>query len=208
MKPKVSVIIPCYNQENLIIKALESIPKRDDVEIIVIDDGSIDNSFYNARNWAVKNYKNFSIWRNYTNKGVAYTVNRGYDLAEGEYVVLLGSDDYFYTDKFEECLEKLDGKYDIVYFDLQINNGDILHADIETTRNNLVGSIKFIKRSFLGDVRCPVGVQFGEDAEMHFKLLEKKPKELFTGIVAKHYNFPRENSLCWQEAERRKNDRK
>jgi glycosyltransferase involved in cell wall biosynthesis len=42
--PKVSVIIPVYNQEVLVLKALDSIPTRDDIEIIVIDDGSTDDT--------------------------------------------------------------------------------------------------------------------------------------------------------------------
>lgn len=192
MKPKLSVIIPCYNQEKLIIKALESIPKRDEIEIIVIDDGSTDNSFYVARNWAVKNYKNFSIWRNYTNKGVGFTVNRGYDLAEGEYVVLLGSDDYFYTEEFEKCIDELDGT-DLVYFDMKINNGDIweLNKDSKTV---LCGSTKFIKRKFLGNTRCPVK-QTAEDVQFYKELLEKKPTEKFTHLVVKHYNHPRERKF-------------
>ena len=41
---KVTVIVPVYNQESLIKRALESIPKRDDIEVIAIDDGSIDDT--------------------------------------------------------------------------------------------------------------------------------------------------------------------
>ena len=44
MDKLVTVIIPVYNQEELVIKALESIPKRNDIEIIVIDDGSTDKT--------------------------------------------------------------------------------------------------------------------------------------------------------------------
>ena len=43
---KVSVIIPVYNQEELIIRCLDSIPKRDDIEIIVINDGSTDKTLH------------------------------------------------------------------------------------------------------------------------------------------------------------------
>ena len=44
---KLSVVIPVYNQEDLIVRAIESVPKRDDVEIIVVDDGSTDNTSAN-----------------------------------------------------------------------------------------------------------------------------------------------------------------
>ena len=126
---KVSVIIPVWNQENLIIRALESIPARDDIEIIVIDDGSTDDTWNNMVNYRNKNisHQNLVYFYNGENKGVAYTVNRGYDNASGEYVVLLGSDDYFYYDEFQQIMEMLDGT-DLVYFNLKIigNNYQII----------------------------------------------------------------------------------
>lgn len=201
---KISIIIPVYNQKELVIKAIDSIPQRNDIEIIIIDDGS-DDGTWDVLLEKIKE-RDFILLKNEINQGVAYTVNKGIDNANGQYIVMLGSDDYLYTKEFEKCIEKLDGIYDMVYFDLERNDGSILHADKETTRDQIVGSVKFIKREFIGNIRCPVGKQFGEDADMHFKLLAKNPKELFTGIVAKHYNYPRINSLCWQEAERIKKE--
>ena len=88
---KVSVLIAVYNQEKLVIKALRSIPKRNDIEIIVCDDGSTDNTLNNLLHYVANNKdSNINIKQNEKNKGVAYTVNRLYDLAKGEYVVLLG----------------------------------------------------------------------------------------------------------------------
>ena len=190
---KVSVIIPVYNQEDLVIRAIESIPKRDDIEVIVIDDGSTDNTWERLKEYSQKEKTNYLLVKNSENKGVAYTVNRGYDLATGRYVVLLGSDDYFYTDKFEECMEKLNGT-DLVYFDMQVNNGDIWDIN-EKSKMVLVGSVKFMRRKFIGDTRCPEEKQSGEDKPFYHQLLEKNPTEKFTHIVVKHYNHPREGSL-------------
>ena len=47
MIPKVSILVPCFNQEVLAIKALDSIPRRDDIEVIARDDGSSDNTLPN-----------------------------------------------------------------------------------------------------------------------------------------------------------------
>lgn len=192
---KVSVIIPVFNQEELVIKAIESIPKRDDIEIIVIDDGSEDNTWANLLNYrnSHSNYLNLILLYNEENKGVAYTVNRGYSYARGEYVVLLGSDDYFYTDKFEEIMKLLDGT-DLIYFNLRINDGSVWRLTPEN-RTGLCGSVKFMKRSFIGDIRCPEEKRQGEDWFFNKKLLEKNPTEKFTDIVVKHYNYPREGSL-------------
>jgi len=192
---KLSVIIPVYNQENLVIKAIESIPKRNDIEIIVIDDGSTDDTWKKLIEY--RNYHpylfNLILLYNEENKGVAYTVNKGYDNAKGQYVVLLGSDDYFYTDKFEETIKELDGT-DLIYFNLQINNGEVWRLTPET-KTGLCGSVKFMRRAFIGDTRCDENRRQAEDLYFYKELLEKKPTEKFTDITLKHYNYPRENSL-------------
>lgn len=70
---KISVIIPVYNQQDLVIKAIDSIPKRDDIEIIVIDDGSIDNTWNNLLEYRNKHPEilNLILLYNEGNKGVA-----------------------------------------------------------------------------------------------------------------------------------------
>lgn len=191
---KISVIIPCYNQEQLVTKAIDSIPKRDDIEIIVIDDGSTDNSWNNLMKYRDTHeyILNLIYLYNEENKGVAYTVNRGYDVARGEYIVLLGSDDYFYTDKFVEIIKELDGT-DLVYFDVRINNGEEWDLN-DDTKILLCGSYKFMRREFIGDTRNPLKVT-GEDRPFYMELLSKKPTEKFTHKIIKHYNHPRDGSL-------------
>lgn len=194
MNIKVSVIIPVFNQEELVIKAIDSIPKRNDIEIIVIDDGSNDNTWKNLIKYRKEHPKLFNLILLYNeeNKGVGYTVNKGYDNAKGEYIVLLGSDDYFYTDEFEDIIKELDGT-DLIYFDVKVNNGDIWQLT-EESKKELCGSYKFMKRSFIGNIRCPE-IFNAEDVSFYEKLLEKNPTEKFTHIVVKHYNHPREGSL-------------
>ena len=125
MDKLLTVIIPVYNQEELVIRALESIPARKDIEIIIIDDGSTDNTWNNLLNYRNDNLgvRDIILLYNKENKGVGYTVNRGYDNAKGKYIVLLGSDDYF-EKEFEESLKELDGT-DLIYFNLQDNTGHI-----------------------------------------------------------------------------------
>ena len=192
---KVSVIIPVYNQDKLIIKAIESIPKRSDIEIIVIDDGSTDNTWNELIKYTNEHEEliNFVLLYNEENKGVAYTVNKGYDNANGEYVVLLGSDDYFYTDKFNEIIKYLDGT-DLVYFNLEINNGDIWRLT-EENKDFYCGSVKFMRNEFIGNTRCPEEKRQAEDRVFYNELLKKNPTEKFTNMTVKHYNFPRNNSL-------------
>lgn len=192
---KCTVIIPVYNQEKLIIKAIESIPKRSDIEIIVIDDGSTDNTWNNLLNYINEDeeHLNFVLLYNEENMGVAYTVNKGLDNANGDYIVLLGSDDYFYTDKFEQALKELDGT-DLIYFNLEVNNGDVWRLT-PANKSILCGSVKFMRKDFIGDTRNNIEKRVAEDYEFYQELLKKNPTEKFTDIIAKHYNFPRKGSL-------------
>lgn len=190
---KVSVVIPVYNQESLIERAIRSIPRRDDIEIIVVDDGSTDDTWNKLVTIGIElNDPNFIVLHNRKNMGVGYTVNRGLDIADGEYIVLLGSDDYFYTDEFLKAMEQLDGT-DLVYFDLKVNDGSIFKLTEESKRN-LCGSTKFMRKEFVGDTRNP-DIRQGEDWFFYDELLKKNPTERFTNLIVKHYNFPRKGSL-------------
>ena len=192
---KVSVVIPVYNQESLIERAIRSIPRRDDIEIIVVDDGSTDDTPNKLVTIGIElNDPNFIVLHNRKNMGVGYTVNRGLDIADGEYIVLLGSDDYFYTDEFLKAMEQLDGT-DLVYFDLKINDGTIFKLTEESKRN-LCGSTKFMRKEFVGDTRNP-DIRQGEDWYFYDELLKKNPTERFTNLIVKHYNYPRKGSLTY-----------
>lgn len=193
---KLTVIIPVYNQEQLVLRALHSIPCRDDIEVIVVDDCSTDGTFEELITYQHYSNQNIIILANGENRGVGYSVNKGLDAAQGEYVVLLGSDDYFMGDLLE-VVDKL--SCDLTYFDLEINDGTIFKLQ-EDTKELYCGSTKFIKRSFLGDSRCPE-VRFAEDQALYKQLLEKNPTEEFTNKVLKHYNYPREGSLCYLKTE-------
>ena len=199
MRPKISLIIPVYNAENTLQRALDSIPVAEDVQIILLDDGSTDRSWDIALEWwrhHAEDGNGSIIHRWEDNKGVATTMNLGFNLARGEYIVSLSSDDYYVTD-FEQFRPYLDGKNDLVYFDLEVNDGSIWHLD-EQSKKEFVGAVKFMRREFIGDTRVP-DLKWEEDAPFSTALYAKNPKEVFTGIVLKHYDWPREGSLTWQK---------
>ncbi len=189
---KLSVIIPAYNQQNLIKIGLESIPARDDIEIIIVDDGSTDETLSEIRNYQINSPKNVIILHNEENKGVAFSINRGLDVASGEYIVLLGSDgDYFVN--LENGMNYLDGT-DLVYFPLEINSGRMWRPE-----DCCAGSCKFMRKEFIGNTRVPLLLNCEDNA--FYQLLKRKdPTESILGmdIMYKHYNYPRENSLVWR----------
>lgn len=195
MTPKVTIIVPVFNQEKLVLTALDSIPRRDDIEIIVYDDGSTDSTFINVRDFRVAHPEmNIVLLYDKENRGVAWAKNMLYEAATGDYIHELDSDDYLYTSEYERALNELDGT-DIVYIDLVANNGINFVLNETSKHGYCAGTARFYKRSLIGKTRCPVDKKAGEDWFFNEEILEKPHTEKFTHIKAYHYNFPREGSL-------------
>lgn len=188
-----TIIIPAYNEAERITKALDSIPKREDIEVLVIDDGSTDNTVQVVEQKAPQ-FPCLRIIRLPENKGLGNAKNVGYDNARGDYINQLDADDYLYAGEYEKIMQQLDGT-DMVYMDLRIDNGDIWRVTEKTKHLWCGGPLRFIRREFLGNSRCPV-VRAGEDWFLNEELQAKPHTDKFTGIVGYHYTFPREGSLC------------
>lgn len=104
--PKVSVIVPVYNSEQELRDCLDSLVEQTekDIEIIVIDDASTDNSPEIEAEYQ-KKYPNVKVYRNERNLGQSETRNRGVELAEGDYIAFLDSDDYVNPGMYEELYQ-------------------------------------------------------------------------------------------------------
>jgi glycosyltransferase involved in cell wall biosynthesis/predicted glycoside hydrolase/deacetylase ChbG (UPF0249 family) len=99
---KVSVIIPVYNGELLIERCLESIYTQKgnfELEVIVIDDGSIDNSID-----VVKRYNKEIVIIQQTNQGPAAARNKGIEAASGKYTTFIDADDYWKPEFLQETI--------------------------------------------------------------------------------------------------------
>lgn len=92
MKPLVSVIIPCYNAENMILRTLEALDRQSvrDFEVILVDDGSQDRTVETAKSFRPKNFKFNVIAEKHT--GPAAQRNRGAEKAKGEILLFTDSD--------------------------------------------------------------------------------------------------------------------
>ena len=157
----------------------------------MIDDCSTDDTLEVVRTYQYYSPQNIVVLYNSVNMGVGFSVNKGLDNAQGEYIVLLGSDDYFID---LSVLDELDGT-DLIYFDLITNDGTVFHLEPET-KQLYCGSTKFIRRDFIGETRNPE-IRQAEDFYFYKSLLLKKPTEKYLNRVLKHYNYPREGSLTW-----------
>ena len=104
-RPLVSVIMPAYNAEKYIGEAVASVRAQtyENWELLILDDGSADRTAEIAERCAQQDAR-IRVLRNPENMGVARTRNRGFDLAQGEWIALLDSDDRWREQKLEKQL--------------------------------------------------------------------------------------------------------
>lgn len=104
--PKISIIVPVYNIENYLPETLNSILKQsmiEEMEVLMIDDGSTDNSRDIVEEYAL-DYDNFFAFHK-SNEGPSIARNLAIELAKGEYVMFLDSDDIILPDRCEKLYE-------------------------------------------------------------------------------------------------------
>lgn len=94
-----SIITPVYNRADCITRCLESVAKQkfDSFEMIVVDDGSVDQTLSKVQMFQTK-IKNFNIISYTENKGVNFARNRGIEQAKGNFIIFLDSDDILTSD--------------------------------------------------------------------------------------------------------------
>lgn len=102
MQPKISVIIPCYNTAKYLKRCLESLIKQTlkEIEIICINDGSTDNSIEILKEYAILDNRIKILTQD--NQGQSVARNKGLDIATGEYIGFVDSDDWIDLNYYEE----------------------------------------------------------------------------------------------------------
>ncbi len=103
--PKVSVVIPCYNVEKYLRQCLDSVVNQTlrELEIICVNDGSKDSTLSILQEYAKKDDRIKIIDK--PNGGYGESMNRGFDMANGEYLGIIESDDYADLDMFEKLYQ-------------------------------------------------------------------------------------------------------
>lgn len=194
---KLSILTPVWNQEELVIKGLDSIPRRDDIEVLVRDDGSTDNTLANLKRY--KKYHpelNMKVFSNGENLGVAATANKLLASAKGEFFHFLMSDDMVLTDAYNSLIDRLyDFDADILAMNLLVNNGDTWVLDRKKDMAWCAQACRFIRRSIVEGIKYPEKVKAGEDWFFHKEMMERNPRVEYSNVTAYRYNFPREGSL-------------
>lgn len=148
---KYSFIVPVYNTEKYLKKCLDSLVNQTykDFEIIIVNDGSTDNSI-NIINEYSKKYKNIKVI-NQKNGGLSHARNEGVKNANGKYILFVDSDDYVETELLNEVDKKIDD-VDLLRFQIitENENYQLMKIYKEKEFNSLNGyeAIKIISNYF------------------------------------------------------------
>ncbi|QDM44485.1 glycosyltransferase family 2 protein [Paenibacillus thiaminolyticus] len=110
MAPKITVVVPVYNTEKYLDECLYSIENQtmEDIEVLIINDCTPDNSMIIAEKYARRN-KKFKILHHTENSGLGEARNTGIDYAEGTYITFLDSDDAYPLDALEKMYTCISG---------------------------------------------------------------------------------------------------
>lgn len=186
----ISVIVPVYKVEKYLEKCLMSIRNQTytDLEIILIDDGSPDCCGAICDDMAAQDKRIVVIHQ--PNGGLSSARNRGLEIATGEYIAFIDSDDYVTPDYFEKMIKAItDENADMcmcgsVCID---EDGNILYQDLLYEEKCFTGSQivnffvlnlktavwnKLFRKSLIGNVRFPEGRIHGEDLVFFISLLQ------------------------------------
>jgi len=213
MNPKISVLIPVYGVEKYLKKCLDSVVNQtlQEIEIILVDDCSEDNSIDIIKEFQLKDQR-IKYLKNKKNSGAGFSRNRGLEIAKGEYIYFLDSDDYIekdslrilYTKAHANNLDILEGRF------FKVTNGKKIKSPADFTINNqtisgqeYVDSLKSIsivvwsklwKRSFI--IKNDLKFTHKKYEDVLFVLTSMTKATRVTNIDYTFYNYiVRENSI-------------
>ena len=222
---KISIIVPVYNVEKYLKKCIESILNQvfTEFELILVDDGSTDNSGKICDEYAKKDSRIIVIHKN--NGGISSARNNGLDIARGKYIGFVDSDDFIhpmmykilyreiennnasvvickeekvYSDNFE--YKKVD-KYNLQYY----NNRDIIEILYEKRETYVFAWNKLYDRELFSDLRYKEGMIY-EDEHLTPKILYYSKNIIFIEKELYFYR-QRENSTVNSKFSRKKFDK-
>ena len=224
MRTKLSVVVPVYNVENYLKKCIDSILSQTfkDFELILVDDGSTDNSGHICDEYDYQYEKVKVIHKE--NGGLSSARNAGIEIASGEYISFIDSDDYIDSNMFLNMIEALQntnkdiaacgrvvdlwGEKEKIEFSLKkekIYSHDQAIEEVLLLREIDVSACdKIYRKSLFDNIRYPEG-KISEDAAIIFQLLDISNGIVHIGTPFYHYIY-RKNSISKAKYDRRQYD--
>jgi glycosyltransferase involved in cell wall biosynthesis len=206
---KISVIIPCYNQSQYLKQAIFSVFSQtySDYEIIIVNDGSTDNTDGFAT--FIKNQFNQVKYIKQSNKGLGTARNTGLDAATGNFIQFLDADDYLSDNKFSSAIQTIlnnektkiiysnyicfeDGNVDNTwtYSRVQLNEDPLLDIISQWEKELSIPMHCFLfKAEIIGATRFDSTLPNHEDWEFHISIAAKKPNYEFSPDAIAYYRI-------------------
>ena len=163
---KLSIIVPVYNVEKYLAQCLDSLVGQtvEDYEIIVVNDGSPDNSQRIIDDYAAR-YPGLIVPMIKENGGLSSARNLGMNVAKGEFIGFVDSDDWVDETMYERMLEAIERENaDIAYCDMDdyYEDGTVVYHDVTNFTDPLTVTCsacnKLFRRNFIEDAQFPVGL--------------------------------------------------
>ena len=212
MEDTISVIVPIYNAENYLDRCISSIVNQTykNLEIILINDGSIDNSLEICEKWKEKDERIILI--NKENTGVSDTRNKGLDIATGKYISFVDGDDYIEIDMMEKLIKKIkneNSKLIICGYNYILKNNinsEVFENFKEFNKNEYLKNAfkmdqrvwnKLFVRDIINGLRFEKKISIGEDTLFLYNYLDKIDKISFIREKLYNYNQLNINSLTY-----------
>ena len=208
---KISVVIPTYNREKLIIKAIKSALNQtySNIEVIIVDDCSTDNTVIEVKKIHDSRIKIIKLRHK---KGGNYARNKGIRLSTGEFIAFLDSDDIFYHDKLEKQINNIKNKksdFDFCKIYIHINitfstsfilpnrsqeesiiNGDIFE---ELTKDNFISTQSIlVKKKVIENIFFDINLPRLQDYDLLLRIIPKV-KVSFTNEVLVDINIQKDS---------------
>lgn len=178
---KISIIVPVYKVESYLARCIDSILAQtyQNFELILVDDGSPDNCGEICDNYAEKDDRVLVIHK--PNGGVSSARNAGVDLATGEYIGFIDSDDYISRDMYSDMIDLLEmNQLDIICCEAFMVKGNKVKGSVGNGLLTIYDKNEILKkslcdfkntawdkvytRSAIGDIRFPEGRLFEDTA--------------------------------------------
>ena len=201
--PVISIIVPVYNAEKYIRRCVNSILTQTfvDFEVLLIDDGSVDDSGRICDEYAIKDSRVRVFHQN--NQGVSTARNVGLENCTGNWVSFIDADDYISPDFFDcdysNAVDVIQKSYSIIYeYENLIVQKPVRSNIIKSKKEFLLFYVrkrtnalwdKIIRRDLIGNRRFDTTVKVGEDFLFFLSLINDITKYSFNDIGCYFYNI-------------------
>ncbi|GAB6282154.1 MAG: glycosyltransferase family A protein [Ignavibacterium sp.] len=200
--PTVSIILPTFNRAYILMRSINSVLNQTfkDWELIIVDDGSNDNTFQLINDLINQNYRIRYV--KHRNIKLPFSLNIGIQISSGKYLTFLGSDDEYKNNHLELRVNYLESHSDIdlIYGGLEIIGNPFVKDKNDLSKlihlnDCIVGGTFFGKRNVFIDLNGFKNILYSEDSEF-FERAKEKFNIIKVDFQTYIYHREVEDSIC------------